>query len=297
MMDYRLLEALAAVVDEGGFERAGDKLGLTQSAVSQRVRQLEEQEGTLLVLRETPPRPTPAGQGLLGHFRQVQALEAEVVGVRSGEGGPGFVTVGLAVNDDSLSTWFLGALLPVLTRDRVLVDVKVDDQDLTLRHLKSGAVSACISSRKESLTGCVSRRLGSMEYRLCATPEFRDRWFADGFTAPAAAQAPIVHYGRDDDLQNRSLAQCFSTGAPVPPSHFMPSTEKIYEMILSGCTYAMVPMVQGAMDLAAGRLAELDPAGRISVDLYWHRWSLATAVMGRLEEAVTSRAQALLGQG
>ena len=136
-----------------------------------------------------------------------------------------------------------------------------------------------------------------MEDRLCASPEFRDRWFDQGFTAGPAARAPVVHYGRDDELQKRALFQCFGPGAPVPPAHFMPSAERIYEMVLAGCTFAMVPLVQGASDLRSGRLVELAPAGRVSVELYWHRWSLSTILMGKLEEGILRTAGQVLHAG
>ena len=63
--DYRTLQALDAVIRERGFERAAQKLCITQSAVSQRIKQLENMFGQPLLVRTVPPRPTEQGQKLL----------------------------------------------------------------------------------------------------------------------------------------------------------------------------------------------------------------------------------------
>ncbi len=290
MLDYRLVEAFAAVIGEGGFEKAGQRLGLTQSAVSQRVRNLEELAGTILVVRETPPRATPTGLRILRHFVQVQALEQEAFGsALPGADDPlgsGFSRITLAVNGDSLATWFLGAIGPYLAEHSLLVDIKVDDQSQTINYLRSGEAMACISARQESVTGCVSQRLGSMEYRLCAAPRFRDRWFPEGYTREAAARAPIIHCTPDDDLQKMALANCFGDEAPAPPAHYIPSTEQIFQAVLSGFSYCMIPEIQAAAELEKGTLVELAPEGRVWIDLYWHRWSLTTAVMDEFEAEV-----------
>ena len=70
MLDYKLLEALAQVVQSGGFDKAAQELHITQSAVSQRVKLLEGQTGQILLARTTPPRATEAGRNLLKHFRR-----------------------------------------------------------------------------------------------------------------------------------------------------------------------------------------------------------------------------------
>ena len=76
--DYRTLQALDAVIRERGFERAAQKLCITQSAVSQRIKQLENMFGQPLLVRTVPPRPTEQGQKLLALLRQVELLEKEL---------------------------------------------------------------------------------------------------------------------------------------------------------------------------------------------------------------------------
>lgn len=298
MLDYRSLEAFAAVIAEGGFERAGEALGLTQSAVSQRVRQLEELAGTILVIRENPPRPSPAGERLLRHFIQTRDLETAALAEARSSPGEGFQRLTIAVNADSLSTWFLEATLPFWQRHAgshgALFDLRVDDQERTLRFLKSGEASACLSSMEKSITGCTATRLGAMEYRLCAAPRYAERWFPDGFTAEAAAGAPVIHYNRDDDLQREALRRCFGEAAPEPPAYYLPSTERIFRVVAQGVGYCMIPLVQAAEQLRNGGLVELCPSGRVKVDLYWHRWTLAPALLDELGAELIEQAALLL---
>ncbi len=298
MLDYRLLEAFAAVVSEGGFERAGRALGLTQSAVSQRVRQLEELAGTILIVRENPPRPSGAGERLLRHFIQTRALESDALAearseARSG-GKAGMERLAIAVNADSLATWFLEATLPFWRGRNAVFDLRVDDQERTLRFLKAGEVSACLSSQARTVTGCAALRLGAMEYRLCSAPSYAARWFPDGFTAEAASVAPVIHYNRDDGLQREALRRAFGEAAPEPPAYYLPSTERIFRVVGEGVGYCMIPSVQAAADLASGALVELSVDARVRVDLYWHRWSVAPALLEELTADLVRRSAELL---
>ena len=61
MLDAKPLDALEAIVRAGSFELAAQWLCITPSAVSQRIRQLEEQLGQTVLVRSQPVRPTPAG--------------------------------------------------------------------------------------------------------------------------------------------------------------------------------------------------------------------------------------------
>ncbi len=73
-----LLECLAAIIEEGGFEKAADRLSITQSAVSQRLRVLETQVGAVLIVRGRPLKPTVAGRLLIKHAQQTRLLRADL---------------------------------------------------------------------------------------------------------------------------------------------------------------------------------------------------------------------------
>lgn len=306
MLDYRLVEAFAAVIEERGFERAAARLGLTQSAVSQRVRQLEAGLGKVLVVRESPPRPTLAGERLLRHYRQVTGLEAETVAevgadggrdASAGDRGEGFQHIPIAVNTDSLAVWLLDAVGPFLARNPVTIEILVDEQDRTLGFLRSGVASGCISPQRASIQGCASTRIGSMRYLLVASPAFASRWFPKGFDRGAASLAPIVHSDREDMLQRRALVQVFGPRAPNPPAHFVPTAEKYLAFVEAGLGYGLVSDLQALPAIRGGRLVEVSEAARVEVPLYWHRWEHHSALFRELTEVLVREGGRLLGGG
>ena len=204
MHDPKCLSALMAVAEEGGFERAARRLNLTQSAVSQRIRQLEEQLGQPVLARTQPPRPTPTGQALLRHARRLALLEHELAEeLREGLGGAGqaqpgpdgpWRTLALAVNADTLATWLTGAVLPLLTEGgqarRLALDLRVDDQERTHGMLRRGEVAGCVSTRPTPMQGCRVQALGVMRYHCCAAPDFPPRPRSRSATRSAISTPP-----------------------------------------------------------------------------------------------------------
>src|SRR5437763_7046593 len=93
-VELRHFAALQAVAEAGSFGRAAERLGYTQSAISQQVQTLERIVGEKLVERPGGPRPvslTEAGQLLLRHadsiVARLQAAQADLHALRSGEAG------------------------------------------------------------------------------------------------------------------------------------------------------------------------------------------------------------------
>jgi len=103
MLDNRLIEALALVVQEGGFDKAAKALNITQSAVSQRVKLLEELTGQVLLARTTPPQATLAGRKFLKYYLQVRRLEDDLMGEINQTDNKKFTPIALGVNADSLA--------------------------------------------------------------------------------------------------------------------------------------------------------------------------------------------------
>ncbi|HEY4348348.1 MAG TPA: LysR family transcriptional regulator [Gaiellaceae bacterium] len=93
-VELRHLAALDAVETEGSFGRAAEKLGYTQSAISQQIATLERIVGEQLIERPGGPRPvalTEAGRLLLRHARAIvarmQAAQADLAALSAGEAG------------------------------------------------------------------------------------------------------------------------------------------------------------------------------------------------------------------
>ncbi|WP_028584196.1 LysR family transcriptional regulator ArgP [Desulfogranum mediterraneum] len=290
MFDYKLIQAMAVVIQEGGFERAGQRLHISQSAVSQRVKQLEEQSGRILMIRSTPPKPTAAGQVLLKHYQQVLSLEQGVRETLLPESGTRSAVLAIGINADSLATWFLGAVRPLLEAEPLTLDLKVADQDQTLNYLKAGEVMGCISTHDQPVQGCSMSPLGRMDYRLLATPAFRQRWFARGLSREALAAAPAVLFNRQDRLHHKLLSRLLGPPPASFPCHYLPSSEQLVAMLLAGLAYGAVPDIQGQPQLTGGRLVELLPGSSYPVALYWHAWSHRSRLLAELSGLLTAQA-------
>ena len=214
MLDYSALSALAAVIREGSFERAALALHVTPSAVSQRIKLLEERVGCALVVRDQPCRATETGRRLCQHVDRVRLLEQELQGTLPSLAPKGIARVALpiAVNADSLATWFAPAMAAFAADAPVLMEVAVDDQDHTTEWLRSGAVLAAVTGTSRPAAGCNSRPLGAMRYLRRRQSGLRGAPFRRrrGRRQPGqGAQPGVQHQGR--------VAGALGA-APVPPA-------------------------------------------------------------------------------
>jgi len=293
MIDTKHLEALTAVITEQSFEKAARSLFLTQSAVSQRIRQLEERIGQMLVVRSVPVRPTPAGLAALRHFRQLTVLEESLFEELAPGRNSEPATMTLAVNADSLDNWFLRSIPEILANENVLFDLLVDDQSVTHAYLRSGEVQGAITSTPATFQGLVTHDLGDMEYLCVATPQFRERHCPRGFDKKAATQAPMVIFNHKDALQHEFLRQRF--GEEIrPPVHVMPSNISFQGLILQGSAYGMVSSLLAKPHLAPGELIDLTPGETLRVPHYYQCWSLQSSLSQRVGDIIVRTAQANL---
>ncbi|WP_395350276.1 LysR family transcriptional regulator ArgP [Variovorax sp. UC122_21] len=288
MLDYAALHALATVVREGSFERAARALNVTPSAVSQRVKLLEERIGGALLVRGQPCVATEAGLQLCRHVERVGMLEHElrdalpVLG--AGEAGER-VTVRVAVNADSLATWFVGAAAAFSQQHGALLDLTVDDQDHTAERLRSGAVLAAVTALAQPVAGCNSEALGTMHYVAAASPAFVQSHFAKGVGARTLAQAPSLVFDRKDALQARWVRRICRREVETP-RHWLPSPQAFVEAARAGMGWGMHPLSMVAQALRDGSLVELVPSSRLPVPLYWQQARAAPRLLARLGDCV-----------
>ncbi|PWV57427.1 LysR family transcriptional regulator ArgP [Nocardiopsis sp. L17-MgMaSL7] len=283
------LRTLTALVEEGTFEAAARRLHVTSSAVSQRVRAMEQAAGQVLVRRTNPVLPTEAGDAVLRHARQVLLLDQEVRSELRAAGHEGGRTrVPLAVNADSLSTWFLEALP---TESGAVFELHREDEEHTTGLLRSGAVMAAVTSTPEAVQGCSVEPLGGLNYQAVCTPGFAERYDA---TDPARLpDAPMVNFDRKDDLQDRFLRDLTGEGSRGP-THYVPASEDFARAVLLGWGWGVVPEQQCAEALASGRLVPLAPGRPVEVRLYWQRWNLRSPLLDEVTRHVRAGAAAYL---
>jgi len=291
MLDYALLSALAAVIRTGSFERAAQHLNVTPSAISQRIKLLEERIGTVLVVRGQPCVATEVGQRLCQHVEQVALLESSLRQSLPGlqrETQP--VTLRIALNADSLATWFVPAMAET---EGYLFDLVLDDQDYSADWLRRGEVMAAVTSHGTPIQGCNCRPLGAMRYIATASPSFVARWFSDGLDRESAARAPCLIFNQKDRLQELWLRQALGRDIR-PPLHWLPSSQAFVDAALAGLGWGMNPEVSVKEHLRTGRLVALRPSLPLDVPLFWQESRIVGPVMADATRAVLKTARALL---
>ncbi len=285
--DYTHLQALAAILHSGSFESAAAELGVTQSAISQRLKALEDRVGTRLVHRGQPCTGTDVGRRLAAHMANVGLLEQSLSGdLRNLVPGQG-TAVRIAVNADSLATWFLPALAQV---PQMLFDLVVDDQEYSADWLRRGEVAAAITSHDRPVSGCDSLPLGSLRYVATASPSYLAQHFPNGVTAEALASAPMLRFDPKDYLQSRWM-QKFLGRKMSPPSHRLPSSQGFVEACLLGLGWGMNPEILVRPHIDAGRLVTLLDGASYDTPLFWQHSRLLGDALSPLTRAVRKQAQ------
>lgn len=293
-MDHAHLRALAAVVREGSFDKAAAALHVTPSAISQRIKALESRVGRLLLQRGTPTTATPDGQILVQLAEQTALLEHDAL-ARLGVGDEtlAHASIAVAVNHDSLATWFLDAIVRFAGGGSATLDLQSEDQDHTIGLLRSGAVLAAVTARAEPVQGCRIHPLGSMSYAATCSPSFFERYFARGVNAASLAQAPVLVFNRKDAMQARFVQKILGDAAWQPPVWWLPSARAFVRAALAGLGWTMnpLPLVQDHID--RGELVVLRPRMREEAALYWQHWRMQSETMERLTDAVLAASAAL----
>ncbi|EGR4217411.1 LysR family transcriptional regulator ArgP [Vibrio cholerae] len=295
-LDYRWIEALDSVVSKGSFERAAEQLFISQSAVSQRIKQLEKYLAQPVLIREQPPRPTLVGKKLLGLYRRVCLIEQELVPELTNQEHVRPVSMSIATNADSLATWLLPALDKVMKSRQVELNLVIYGESRTLDKLKNGEVVGAISLEPQPITGCSAEYLGQMEYLCVASPEFYQKYFAKGVTPRSLIKAPAVSYDQYDELHNKFLWDYFAVPRDKVINHTVSSSEAFVRLALSGAAYCLIPRLQIISELESGALINMTPDFMLSYPIFWHHWQLETGVLLEISEAITAYAKSVLPQ-
>ncbi len=292
-IDPVLAGTVAAVVDEGTLDAAARRLRITPSAVSQRVKTLEQQLGRVLLVRAKPARATEAGEAVLRFARRYALLEHDALAEFGLRPGGARTRLPLAVNADSLATWFLAPLARLAERHPVDFDLHRADQDDTTDLLESGAVMAAVTSRAAPVPGCTVTPLAVLRYRAVASPAYLARWLPEGPVAGALAEAPCVDFDRHDRLQE-SWLRAVGAAPEEAPRHYVPTAHDFARAVELGLGWAMLPVPQAAPLLAAGTVVPLGGPD-VPVPLHWQQWKVHSPLLAALTAEVTEEAARVLG--
>ncbi|MDZ7919494.1 LysR family transcriptional regulator ArgP [Rhodoferax sp.] len=296
--DTDALECLAAIVEEGGFERAAVRLSITQSAVSQRLRALEAQVGTVLLVRSRPVKATTAGRLLIKHAMQMRLLRADLESdllelAPSTGASREDERISIAVNADSIATWALSALDP-LVHAGLPLEIITDDQDFTHEWLREGQVLGCVTTLKQALRGCKVLPLGAMHYVAVVSKDYAQTHCPQGLTPHNFRSIPFVAFNRKDDLPSEFVGRALNLRRVSVSQRFVPSSEGMVRAVLAGWGASVVPelLVRGLIN--EGQLVNVVPTVTLPVNLYWHCWNLNSEVIDRLTAALSQAAERIL---
>ena len=289
--DPDALECLAAIIEEGGFERAAQRLSITQSAVSQRLRALEAQVGTVLIVRSRPLKPTAAGQLMLKHAKMMRLLRADLekdlkeLAPSTTGNGRDEERISVAINSDSIATWALPAL-DSLAQGGLPIEIIADDQEFTHEWLREGQVLGCVTSLGQALRGCRMESLGTMDYVVVAEAGYAAEHLPKGLSAHNFHKVPFVTFNRKDNLQHAFVVKAFGLPRVMLKQVFVPSCEGQVRAVQAGWGVSVVPELRVRDLLASGELVDLAPRHRLGVALYWHCWNLNSDVLDALSTAL-----------
>ncbi|MDC7223046.1 MAG: ArgP/LysG family DNA-binding transcriptional regulator [Spirochaetales bacterium] len=287
MFEYRQLEALGAVIECGGFDRAANMLGLTQAAVTLRVKQLETHAGKPLLIRANPPVPTEEGRLLHTHFKKIRLLEEDLekewnMGV-SGRPLP------LGVNASTLGSWFHPALRYIMKS--TLVNIHIGEANVVHDLLQKGLLAGCISIRSKSFRGCYVEYLGQLVLRCVATREFRKRYFSQGVTPEAMEKAPAVMFHQESQMMQLYQKDSLKITPFDVPAHIIPSQKENLQLICDGAAYGFLPEQLFQRHQADEELIDLSPLNPIVLPQYWHRWGIESSLLEMVTEKIREEAR------
>ncbi len=268
-MDYRGIEALCAVIELQNFEAAAQKLFITQSAVSQRIRGLETHYGEPVLIRTPPYRPTKLGNQLVVHYRRITLLEEDCEReiASNAQLSTKFSTLKIAINRESLEGWFLDFMKESHFAG-LLIEVIADDEQLTQDYFKNGVVSACLSTSSTPIVGGEAHFLGNVEYVLAVSADFAQRHFKEDLT-----DCPAIKFDQHDILLEQYLQKYFRLPEGGLNYHVIPSITGIKTALTAGMGCALISTLAIQPELQTKKIISLYPDKKWQVPIYWHNWA------------------------
>ncbi|WP_068545721.1 LysR family transcriptional regulator ArgP [Thalassotalea crassostreae] len=284
--DYKLIHALDTVIQQQSFEKAATALNITQSAISQRIKQLEQQVAKPLLIRDQPLRVTETGEKMLSHFRKIRQLEYDLASEIMPQDNNATLPIHIAVNADTLASWLIPAIRAVLSKFPIELNLQVANESSTQDLLKKGQVFAAVSSQKKSFAGVKVTPIGTIDYILCASPNFIKRFFANGITKDSLAKAPSIDYDQRDTMHSDYLKAHFNVRRGSYPCHRIGSSEVVVTMALADLAYGLIPTTQANEHIQSGALVDLKPNDHLPMPMYWHSWALERGIQKQMSNAI-----------
>ena len=293
-LDYKLLQALAAVIKEQSFERAANATFVTQSAISQRIKQLEQVISQPVLIRSQPPQATEIGKKLINHYYQVEQLERVLKDEILPEAPTQPLTVHMATNADSLATWLIPAIADAMRSNLIELNLLISDEQYTIEKLKNGEVFGAITLEQAAIKGCESTYLGEFHYVLVASEAFRQEYFSEGINPETLRKAPSAAFDHRDNMHITFIDEKYGLKRGDYPLHSVRSSEAFVMLAKHGTAFCLVAEMQVKDKLQSGELVNLLPDFKLTKKLYWQRWVLLKGAHREISDAIINEGRRLL---
>lgn len=290
-MELRHLRYFAAVADTSHFGRAAERLHMAQPALSQSIRQLENELGTRLFSRTTRQvKLTPAGEFLYGEARRVLgAVDDSVRSVqRIADGRLGVVRIAFT---GTAAFTHLPRIARALTRDLPDIALEIHADLLTpaqCERLRDGSLDLGVL-RPPTTGDDLSLRTIEVEPLVLAVPA--DHRLA---TEPVVAMADLrteefVTYADSHSAVNDAvLRSCREADFAPRVEHEAPGTAVLMALVAAGLGVALAPASVRAMPLVGVVFRDVVDAANIELALAWRADStsnLVATVLATLDDA------------
>jgi DNA-binding transcriptional LysR family regulator len=268
-MDTKLLRTFVTIVDMRNFTRAGRRLGLSQSAISQQISGLEKELGVQLLVRSGGgARPTAAGEMLLQYARQILSRVDEAQRVLTDyDSAPGGV---LRIGAGGAACHYL--LPPVLAQfhgefPQIELHVHSGHSALTMERLLNGDLDAGIVTLPVSHAKLRVTEIGRDELLAIAAPAHA--WNERRRIQPTDfAGQPLLIYERRSQTFRLIERMLLEAGVFPRVVMEMDHLEAVIEMVRVGLGVAIVPRWTVREEIGRGELIGLS-IGKSGLQRAW----------------------------
>lgn len=253
------LRTFVEVYRAGSFGKAAHRLRISQPAVTQQIRLLEERAGVRLFVRNaTGSKPTPAADSLARDAEgPVDALNFVLQRYFSMDDPPRPLRLGAP--SDLISHRILPALIDML-RNKVQLRTSLALSDTLLAQLAGGELDIVVARMRPRVKGVTAVPLCDEECSLVASPrtarDIQPARIAAG--APQVlAEYPLVAFAESLPLIDHYWWSVFHTSPSTTPDVLVPDHRAVLAAVKASVGITVLPTYLCADDFANGTLVPL----------------------------------------
>jgi DNA-binding transcriptional LysR family regulator len=262
MEGFGAIPVFVAVVENGGFSAAARTLGISKSAVSKRVNQLEAHLGVRLLHRTTRKLSlTEAGERYFEHAAQALTAAGQAEdAVTELQGEPqGNLKISSPM---SFGRLHVAPLIPKLLQryPKLQIDLVMDDRKVDL---VAGGFDVAIRAGNLPASTLIARKLAPVRQVLCASPDYIDRYDRPGTPAELSSHNCLLYSYSSDANEWTLIGEGGPETVTVSGSYQVNNSEALLEALREGIGIGRLPTFVAGPDLKTGRLVKLFESYRL----------------------------------